>query len=74
MILYSSINPTVHLIDPNKKKIIPLDFSNSPLISDEINESSFYFGIWSIKFSGDGSEVIAGCTSGGLCMYFAEIL
>jgi hypothetical protein len=30
--------------------------------------------ILSMRFSNDGSEVIAGCTNGGMCMYFLKLL
>ena len=66
--IYSSINSVVHLVNPLKNSVTPFDFSDSQLVQDN-EEDSYMFGIWSVKFSGDGREVIAGTTKGGLCMY-----
>ncbi|RKP11028.1 WD40-repeat-containing domain protein, partial [Thamnocephalis sphaerospora] len=52
-IIYSSITPYVHLarVHDNDDDQVLLDFSSQ--IDDQ-------FGIWSLRFSGDGREIVAG--------------
>ncbi len=68
-ILYSSINSVVHLAEPQKNNNYLFDIATSPLLAEANEENKLQLGIWSLKFSGDGTQVLAGTTGGGLCLY-----
>ncbi|TPX63555.1 hypothetical protein SpCBS45565_g06525 [Spizellomyces sp. 'palustris'] len=65
--IYSSITPIVHLtraqLDRDDPEQIPLDF-------DQHFDSNF--GIWSIRFSGDGREIVAGTSNNLIVVYDIE--
>ncbi|KAJ3012853.1 DDB1- and CUL4-associated factor 11 [Thoreauomyces humboldtii] len=65
-IMYSSITPQVHLTpvhyDPEESQQTSLDF-------DQDDDDGF--GIWSVRFSGDGREIVAGTSSH--CLYVYDI-
>ncbi|KAI8823494.1 WD repeat protein [Fimicolochytrium jonesii] len=65
--IYSSIAPVVWLTssDPESEDSsqIPLQFDNSSIGS---------FAIWSIRFSGDGREIVAGARNNSLYVYDIE--
>ncbi|ODN73721.1 hypothetical protein L202_07261 [Cryptococcus amylolentus CBS 6039] len=67
--IYSSITPYVHMLrtDEFDTEHIELDF-NSP------GERHRYYGhgIWSIRFSADGQEIVAGASEGNIMVYDIE--
>ncbi|KAK4684769.1 DDB1- and CUL4-associated factor 11, partial [Tremellales sp. Uapishka_1] len=69
--IYSSITPYVHMLYTNEhdSEHVELDFSG-----DNRRNSWGYdhFGIWSIRFSADGKEVVAGAGSGKIMVYDIE--
>ncbi|KAK9492268.1 WD40-repeat-containing domain protein [Lipomyces doorenjongii] len=67
-IAYSSISPVVHLAStsPEVEGQEPLDFS-----AGGYNDIHRSYGIWSIRFSADGREIVAG--AGDSCMYVYDI-
>ncbi|WVQ64278.1 uncharacterized protein L199_002440 [Kwoniella botswanensis] len=66
--IYSSITPYVHMLytAESDQEHIELDFS-----STRRNDRFGYdrFGIWSIRFSADGKEVVAGASGGKIMVY-----
>jgi WD40 repeat protein len=60
--IYSSITPFVHMLrtDEHDSEHTTLDFRAG---------RGDHFGIWSIRFSADGSEIVAGATSGSIMVY-----
>ncbi|GFZ44523.1 hypothetical protein JCM24511_02246 [Saitozyma sp. JCM 24511] len=69
-IIYSSITPYVHMFytSEHDSEHVCLDFSGSRRRSEDIWGYDS-FGIWSIRFSADGKEVIAGAGSGKIMVY-----
>ena len=65
LLLYSSINSVIHLVDTAKNQQIPFDLSLSPTLSTDMKDN---LRILSVKFCEDGSELLAGCTGGKLCL------
>ncbi|KAK8844784.1 hypothetical protein IAR55_006634 [Kwoniella newhampshirensis] len=70
--IYSSITPSVHMLYTNEfdQEHVELNFSGS-----RRSESMWgydRFGIWSIRFSADGKEVVAGAGSGKIMVYDIE--
>lgn len=70
LLLYTSLNPVAHIINPTNGNDLSFDLSDFPLSTKDQK----YLRILSMRFSNDGSEVIAGCTNGGMCMYFLKLL
>ncbi|KAM0751222.1 WD40 repeat-like protein [Meredithblackwellia eburnea MCA 4105] len=70
-LIYSSITPRVHLVRTGRggdwenedHDQATLDFSGDGAASRGLR--SDHFGIWSIRFSQDGKEIIAGANTGG---------
>ncbi|GMK58776.1 hypothetical protein CspeluHIS016_0602180 [Cutaneotrichosporon spelunceum] len=60
--LYSSITPFVHMLrtEEHDSEHTTLDFRAA---------RHDHFGIWSIRFSADGKEVVAGASSGDIMVY-----
>eukprot|EP00826_Nyctotherus_ovalis_P053919 TRINITY_DN7038_c0_g1_i1.p1 TRINITY_DN7038_c0_g1~~TRINITY_DN7038_c0_g1_i1.p1 ORF type:complete len:321 (-),score=42.67 TRINITY_DN7038_c0_g1_i1:116-1078(-) len=65
LMLYTSLNSVAHIVNPISGTDTPFDLSQFPLSS----EQKKFLKVLAMKFSSDGSEVIAGCTNGGLCIY-----
>ena len=67
-LIYSSISPLVHLVDIETlcQKHETLTFD-----SEGAHRNSYYGGeaVMSIKFSGDGREILAGSKSGNILIY-----
>ncbi|PUU77426.1 WD40-repeat-containing domain protein [Tuber borchii] len=68
---YSSITTRVCLASttPEDDEMHPLEFSNSR--NHNRNAMDPRYGIWSIRFSGDGREIVAGANDG--CLYVYDI-
>ncbi|WWC90218.1 uncharacterized protein L201_005151 [Kwoniella dendrophila CBS 6074] len=66
--IYSSITPYVHMLytAESDQEHIELDFTGSRNPSMWGHER---FGIWSIRFSADGKEVVAGASGGKILVY-----
>ncbi|WVW81244.1 hypothetical protein I302_103235 [Kwoniella bestiolae CBS 10118] len=66
--IYSSITPYVHMLytAESDQEHVELNFSTT-----RRNDSWGYdrFGIWSIRFSADGKEVVAGASGGKIMVY-----
>ncbi|OXG54142.1 WD-repeat protein 23 [Cryptococcus neoformans] len=64
--IYSSITPYVHMLytDEFDQEHVELDFSHP-------RERGNYYrsGIWSIRFSADGKEIVAGASDGKIMVY-----
>ncbi|OCF34893.1 hypothetical protein I316_03440 [Kwoniella heveanensis BCC8398] len=67
--IYSSITPYVHMIYTNEfdQEHTELDFSSSGGRRDPFGYERV--GIWSIRFSADGHEVVAGANGGKIMVY-----
>lgn len=63
--VYSSINSMIQLVDTKKNCQIPFDLSLSSTLDNGLKDKVW---VMSVKFCKDGSEVLAGCTQGGLCV------
>lgn len=63
---YSSITPIVYLAStsPDSSGQVPLDFSRSG--------GNYHSGIWSVRFSSDGRELIAGTSDASIYVYDIE--
>ncbi|AAW40986.2 hypothetical protein CNBA4920 [Cryptococcus deneoformans B-3501A] len=64
--IYSSITPYVHMLytDEFDQEHVELDFS------DPRERGNYYrSGIWSIRFSADGKEIVAGASDGKIMVY-----
>ncbi|WWC67343.1 uncharacterized protein I206_101251 [Kwoniella pini CBS 10737] len=68
--IYSSITPYVHMLYTNAtdQEHVELDFTGRRRDRDAIWGHD-RFGIWSIRFSADGKEVVAGARSGRIMVY-----
>ncbi|WWC57559.1 uncharacterized protein I303_100091 [Kwoniella dejecticola CBS 10117] len=68
--IYSSITPYVHMLYTNEtdQEHIELDFTGRRRDRDAMWGYD-RFGIWSIRFSADGKEVVAGAGSGRIMVY-----
>ncbi|RXK42673.1 hypothetical protein M231_00228 [Tremella mesenterica] len=71
--IYSSITPYVHMLytAQHDSEHICLDFTGSRRSREE-QWGYDSFGIWSIRFSADGKEVVAGAGSGKIMVYDIE--
>lgn len=71
-VAYSSISPVVHLAStsPDVEGQEALDFSMSTN-SDGFDHIHRNYGIWSLRFSADGREIVAGAND--CCMYVYDI-
>ncbi|PWN53676.1 WD40 repeat-like protein [Violaceomyces palustris] len=71
--IYSSITPFVHLV-PTREDIESGGRSNSDnqVMLDFSNSSDDDVGIWSIRFSGDSREIVAGAHFGDIYVYDIE--
>ena len=67
MLLYSSITPTVHLVDLNtlNSRYERIRFV-SPNSQEDYDE---WFGIMSMKFSGSNQEIVAGTNRNQMMVY-----
>ncbi|WVR03078.1 hypothetical protein IAU60_000067 [Kwoniella sp. DSM 27419] len=70
--IYSSITPCVHMLYTTEfdQEHIELDFSHRG--NNSLWGGYDRFGIWSIRFSADGKEVVAGASSGRIMVYDIE--
>ena len=71
MLIYSSINTTAFIIRLNGFQVYPVVFSSlrGRLTDNMFGRSDEFFGIWSLKFSPDSCEVLAGGTGGLVLVY-----
>ncbi|TIC09566.1 WD40 repeat-like protein [Wallemia mellicola] len=68
-LIYSRISPTAHLVklgDPDNRQI-PLSFSD-----DGMGDYGYGYGIWSLRFSSDCREIVAGAADGTMYVYDVE--
>ncbi|KAL0437542.1 UNVERIFIED_CONTAM: LEC14B protein [Sesamum radiatum] len=73
--VYASMSPVIHIV--NAGSATGESLANITEIHDGLDFTSpddqgYTFGIFSVKFSTDGREVVAGSSSGGLCVYDLE--
>ncbi|KAH0607706.1 uncharacterized protein H6S33_002740 [Morchella sextelata] len=68
---YSSIASCVFMANtnPGNDEIIPLELSHGE--RGNINVMDPHYGIWSVRFSGDGREIVAGASDS--CLYVYDI-
>ncbi|KAF2724657.1 WD40 repeat-like protein [Polychaeton citri CBS 116435] len=72
---YSSIRSQVYLANTDPSDTGDpqlLDFSNSGSGGSSWGRSLGHFGIWSLRFSGDGSEIVAGTSDESVYVYDLE--
>ncbi|TIB97430.1 WD40 repeat-like protein [Wallemia mellicola] len=68
-LIYSRISPTAHLVklgNPDNHQI-PLSFSD-----DGMGDYGYGYGIWSLRFSSDCREIVAGAADGTMYVYDVE--
>lgn len=69
-LLYSSISPVVHMVSMDTGHVESV--ANVTDIHEPLNFGNEASGIWSIRWSHDGGEIIAGTSSAGLFIYNVE--
>ncbi|KAN0060237.1 hypothetical protein ACQY0O_007566 [Thecaphora frezii] len=74
--IYSSITPFVHLV-PTRQHFAPTDGEGASHGDDQVmldfsNSGDDDIGIWSIRFSGDSREIVAGAHFGDIYVYDIE--
>ncbi|CAO1633947.1 unnamed protein product [Parajaminaea phylloscopi] len=69
--IYSSITPTVHLVSTKAESQGGSDYSDRQ-VPLEFEDDSQSGGIWSIRFSGDSREIVAGAHYGNIYVYDIE--
>lgn len=71
-LIYSSINPTVHLVDIGNEMCADEDDQEFTQALDFTREGTRHaFGIWSLHFSKDSGTIIAG--SSDACLYIYDV-
>lgn len=68
-LIYSRISPTAHLVKlgDSDNRQIPLSFSD-----DGMGDYGYGYGIWSLRFSSDCREIVAGAADGTMYVYDVE--
>ncbi|TIB18886.1 hypothetical protein E3P92_00354 [Wallemia ichthyophaga] len=67
-LVYSRISPVAHLVNLNNPaQPIPLSFSD-----DGADDYGYGYGIWSVRFSSDCKEIVAGAADGTMYVYDVE--
>ncbi|KAI3641728.1 hypothetical protein MIR68_000218 [Amoeboaphelidium protococcarum] len=73
LVAYSSITPIVHVASMSKDQSQEFDFDLTQGISTSYGQSGRrHFGIWSIRFSPDGRELVAGTSNRSVCVFDIE--
>ncbi|CAO2203547.1 unnamed protein product [Urochloa humidicola] len=71
---YSSLSPTVHIV--NVQNAVRESHANITEIHDSLDfsddDDGFSFGIFSVKFSKDGRELVVGNNNESICIYDLE--
>ncbi|XP_059649111.1 LEC14B protein-like isoform X2 [Cornus florida] len=71
-LVYASISPIVHIVNIGSaatESVANITEIHEGLVFADDDDGDYAFGIFSVKFSTDGREIVAGCNDNSICVY-----